>query len=41
MRSLLVKSFGVNQINLRRKQSSGANFSFFSGKCGVGWYWRF
>jgi len=31
MRSLLVRSFGVNQKNLSRKQSSGANFSFFSG----------
>ena len=28
MRCLLVKSFGVNQTNLSRKQSSGANFSF-------------
>jgi len=27
MRCLLVKSFGVNQTNLGRKQSSGANFS--------------
>jgi len=36
MRNLLVKSFGVNQKNFSRKQSSSANFSFFSGKCGVG-----
>jgi len=28
MRCLLVKSFGVNQTNLSRKQYSGANFSF-------------
>jgi len=28
MRSLLVKSFSVNQTNLSRKQSSGENFSF-------------
>jgi len=29
MRSLLVKSFGVNQTNLSRKQPSGAKFIFF------------
>jgi len=37
----LVKSFGVNQTHLSRKQSSGANFNFFNGKCGVVWYSRF
>jgi len=41
MRNLLVKSFGVNQKNLSRTKSSGANFSFFSSKWAVGWYSRF
>jgi len=37
MRSLFVRSFRLHHIHVTEKQSSGANFIFFIGDCGIGW----